>query len=339
MAINFGFIKIGQKYEFPVFKEVTAAFTATKNDTLLLDGGEVKIYHDPNHTQSLRKDGPTPEVCFSGYGNGGKFTFKVESGKNYYFWSGNRGCMNSKYILLTSVNNLELVSISPPEGSTFEISGYGASDITFNQPVNFESAFITFASKNIPVTPKKSMSSINAEIKNQLWELYKDGTINGEGQKFTLTIRGIKSESSTFYNGDGTLVVNYLTCQKPISIVDIQSPSVFRASFEPEEKDSIVVLTFDNQLDSKPPRVELHYGEPESHDFYMERMNPSIDGNKLSINLSGKRRTPKDMLRSGSVYPTIAIKVFNVHDSKGKIAWSDDQGSNGSFTINFRYQS
>ena len=42
------------------------------------------------------------------------------------------------------------------------------------------------------------------------------------------------------------------------------SPSVFRPIFKPEDKDSIVVLTFDGELDSKPPVVEIHYGVAES---------------------------------------------------------------------------
>lgn len=338
MAINLGNIKIGQKYEFPVYKEVSGTFAATKSETILFDGGEVDIYYDQNHTQKLVKDGPTPELHFTGFGNGGKLTFNVEAGKKYYFWSGKRGCMNSQYILLTSLANLEIVSITPPEGSIFEITGYGSSNITFNQPVKYESAFISFSTLTIPVTPRISGSSINVELKNELWKLYKKGMITGEGQNFALTIKGIKSDASTLYNNDGTLCVNYYTCERPISLTNVQSPSIFRPLFDKEDKDSVVVLTFDSKLSSKPPGVELYYGSREAFDFYTEKLNATVEGNKILVELFGKRREPKDMVRSGKVYSTVSIKANNVRDAKGNVAWSDEQGSVGSFTINIPYQ-
>ncbi|KAK8839438.1 hypothetical protein M9Y10_031790 [Tritrichomonas musculus] len=338
MSINLGSIKVGQKYEFPVFKEVTGVFTPTKNAALLLDGAELGIFYDSNYTQRLTRDGPNPELHFTGFGNGGKVTFEAKVGKTYYFWSGKKGCMNSKYLLLTSLDNLEVKQISPPDGSVFEIAGYGASDIEFNQPVNFESAFITYSSKTIPVTPRKNTSSINVEMKNQLWSLYKDGSITKEGQKFTLTIKGIKTDSSTLYNGDGTLTINYLTCPKPISVTNIQAPSVFLPVFNSNDKDSFIVLTFDGKLNEKPPIAELLYGVPESGDFYHEKLNTAVEDNRIRIDLSGKRRTPKDMLRSGNVYPTVAVKASSLADSKGHTAWSDDPGALGSLTININYK-
>lgn len=338
MAINLGSIQIGQKYEFPLFKEVLATFKSTENIVLELDGGEVDVYTDSGHLQKLSKSGPTPEMRFSGFGNGGRYTFDAKEGKTYYLWSGAHGCMNSKYIFLKSFNKLQLLKITPPAGSAFHPAGYGHSDIEFNQPVDFESAFITFESKTIPVSPRTTLSSISVEIKSQLWDLYKNGTIKGEGQKFTLTIKGIKTKSSDLYNNDGTLVIDYLTAQTPISLVKTKLPSAFISFFEPGDSDSIVVFTFSGPVNQKSPVSKLFYGVAETGDYYQEKLNLKIEGNTISIDLSGKNRKPRDMLRSGRHYKTIGIEVSNVRDLNNNIAWSDDPGSCGGFTFTLPYQ-
>lgn len=338
MAINLGAIQTDQKYEFPVFKEVVATFTPTKKLVLELDGGDVKVYKDPGHLQMLSKSGPTPEMRFSGFGNGGRYTFEVEAGKSYYFWSGAQGCMNTKYIFLKPLDNLQLLKITPPDGSTFEIAGYGASDIDFNQPVSFESAFITCESKTAPVSPHTTLSSISVDMKKQLWNFYKDGTIKGKGQKFTLTIKGIKTESSALYNGDGTLVVNYLTEQTPISLINTKLPSTFISFFEPGDSNCIAVLTFSGPINPNSPKGKLFYGSSEAGDYYQEQLNLKIEGNTISIDFSGKSRKPRDMLRSGNSYPTIAFEIANVRDTNNNIAWSDNPGSVGGFTFNIPYQ-
>lgn len=116
------------------------------------------------------------------------------------------------------------------------------------------------------------------------------------------------------------------------------SPSVFRPIFKPEDKDSIVVFTFDGELDSKPPVVEIHYGVAETGDLYIEKLRAEVEKNEIKLNLSGKKRGPKDMLRSGNIYPTISIKANHVIDSKGMVAYSEDKGAFGSFTIAIPYK-
>lgn len=128
------------------------------------------------------------------------------------------------------------------------------------------------------------------------------------------------------------------------SVVAVQEyvPEIFLSYWAPGAPEGILTIEFSAPLlDDGQTVAELGWGNLEyDGEYYHEKLACKIEGNKLSVDFTGKLRTPALMtpMFPNSSYSNMMIKVLNVRDEDGKFVASPGAGTTGSYHYYPPYQ-
>lgn len=341
-------ITAGVEYSITEFKASSGIYKSPKSSKIYLDGAKDFVpYSDAQH-QNL--------VPLEALDNtGGMQFFMGEEGVTYYFYTSFP--MNSDIFVLYQEGvcdkPLKYNLIQPAPNEIVDFNNYPDLVLTFNQDIKLKenSALITFANRltaskeSVKVTASANGQTLRVPMYNTLKNYLASGAIKTQDE-FSVTISGLTSTMGAPYeyaDAEGNIVFNFLCGSLPVVVVKQSIPDPFLSYWTPGAPEGILTMEFDSKLiDDGKTFVELGWGNPEGGDgeYYTEKIICNIEGNRLSVDLTGKLRTPASMT---PMYPTasydfITLNVNNVRDEYGVPVASGDQGTVGSYTFMSSYR-
>lgn len=342
--IDLGEIELGKKYELEMFKGYVATFTAPKTGTIICQsttGDFLEPFKDSQYSFAV----PTQ---FLGYNNGQQRQFDVTEGTTYYLL--NDFVMDNTTLTFNYVGeDIEIVSVTPQENTTVDISGKGQINIQFNMGVTAESVTVNSNGQTVAVGTvypfgSNIMIPLRGEAEGEMNLVSKllDGTLKkGDNLVFTLEVSATKDESIK------KIVSLEFVCQdRPATLVETKQISKFLSYWLPGDEAGLMSLTFTSDLlvsaeGENGAIVTMQYGNPESGDpneCYVETIPVRIEGNKLIADFTGKLRNPANMVASGVDYGSVLVKVVNIKDKDGNYIYTGNDGSLGSYSFNIPYE-
>lgn len=308
--------------------------------------GIMSAYSDSSHTERI-------EQVSSSYIDGFQVnTIKVTKNIPVYFYAEAIDVMffanPGELFKVTENEPIKFLNCSIPEGEVLSLtSGYSDLIVYFNQGVISAGATIAVSGTDIevPVTMSTDFTpSLSVNYATPLMSLVNSDKIKG-GEELIVSISGIRNSAGSEYNNGEDLVIRYKAPAKPVTILSKRLPDPFLSYWKEGDSDALVTVEYSGDI-SKASYL-LKYGDFESEvpDGYIEEGesdDPSspakitIDGNKVTVDLSGKQRRPQDMVPSGADYGVILVRVA-AFDSVGEPVAGDGQGMVGSFEQEVSY--
>lgn len=334
--IDLGALELGKTYDAPAsFKGYVATFTAPKSGLLTCEGSmfnEFRPFTSEDHTTEVKSEWDYASQTLS---------VDVTEGQVLYFY--HNFMMNTSSFKLSMPGDegivLEKVRVSPEEGSFAPTAAGGMVTVFFNVPISFTGApeLWVGSTKLGTISANVGGTSASVEIAALLLTGYDKGLVK-EGDNLTIKLH-VAAKSDP--NAKGDYEVTY---KCPAAIVHLKNnihiPESFLSYWVTNDMDGVLKLEFTGDLDPAGGEAYLGYGDVESEtgDYYTETVPFTVDGNILSVDLTGKLRTPDNMVPSGTNYGSMSLKVQNVKDANGNVVYSEGHGTIGSYSYNFPYQ-
>ena len=241
-----------------------------------------------------------------------------------------------------------MVSSYPDAGSTVMCTKTSQIGFRFNTPVACDGVEIINGDFTKSLNAVVSSNSVYLNIMDDFYKLMNAGNLKA-GDQFTIrviNVRNADEESDVL----GDVTASFVCGKKPVALVDEGNFSTSHTflSFWPKGKaDGIFTLTFDGDLEpataeGNPTKVTLTYGDnssgAEASARYTENPAFTVEGNKLTIDLTGTERTPYSMLGTNTKYDVINFNVSRVRDAEGYPVYSASSGAIGSFSRSLPYE-
>lgn len=325
------------EYTVPSMKYAYWKFTAPQSGIVIISGNDGE-FPRPFTDESLQ----TPIDYNHNFVDGGqRIDFAMEAGQTFYASTFSLNS-NSKFTLTMGSQTLELTNVTPAENSVFDITGSGLLQLNFNMTVAIDKGELSCNGKSAEITGNTNSGGLQFDLKNQIYEWLTDGTIKG-GEDLVMTITGIRSaaNSSVVYGTDGTLTLHFVAPVKPAMLTGQTLPAKFLSYWIKGNTDAIMTLEFDADLmagEKQTATCELNFGSAEMSDFYAEILPVTIDGSKLSVDLSGKLRTPLNMVPSGLNYGSMLVKLYGITAADGTGVFSPGQGQVSTFQFDIPFE-
>lgn len=371
-VVDLGEMELFKTYSWEANSQIVTSgtFTAPKTGDLkvrsIQDANRMDVYTDAAYTKELNNS------FNNDYSNPARI-YKVTKGTTYYLTNGptwgpwGAGSVTLSMEGVGSYSEpLKLSWTSPHNGNVYDLGRYDNLAIKFSLD-NFKYGTFTLEAegadgsfKNIDV--EQSLMHVYPADKTQLWielnEKLKSMLKNGDiepGKKFRVTINGLQNKDGQNLEGsvDGTLVLLYEISAIPTTAKSTVLPAdnKFLSYWAKDDAAGKIVMTFDNDLYSgsdatKSAQAVISYGDIEGDmgvNYYRETLPIAIEGNKLTIDLTGKRRAQADMLTSDestsqrASFTTISVLLTNVCDHYGYPVQSPGAGTVGSYAWLFDY--
>lgn len=334
--VDLGILELDKEYTMEANKKgYIATFTVPKTGILTCSGqmaNHFRAYENAEH------DGQTlGEWDFASQ----TMTISVTEGQVLYFnepWGWYSGTFK-----LTMPGEegiiLEMREASPADGSVAPTAAGGLVEVFFNVPViSTAAADLTIGSIKIgSVTPRIGGTVVSIEMASYLLTAYDRGLVK-EGDELTITFH-VAAKNDTNVKGDYTV-----TYRCPAQIVHLKNathiPAAFLSYWVTGDMDGVLRLEFTGELNTAGGNAVLGYGDLESEtgDYYTETIPYTVEGNVLSLDLTGKLRTPNNMVPSGTNYGIMSLQVKGIKDKDGNFVYSEGQGTIGSYAYSFDYK-
>ncbi|MCM1312920.1 MAG: hypothetical protein NC206_04330 [Bacteroides sp.] len=335
-ATDLGALELGKTYDAPAsFQAFTATFTAPKSGVLTCEGSlfnEVRPFTSETHETYVEHEWDYPSTTL---------TVKVTEGQTLYFYHSILFNPSSFKLSMPGEEGivLEMLKASPEAGSFAPTAAGGMVTVYFNVPITFTAAPELYVGDTRLGTVSANVGGTTAsvEIAASLVAAY-DKNLVKEGDDLVIKFH-VAAKNDTNVKSDFEV-----TYKCPAAIVHLKNtvhiPTSFLSYWVTNDMDGVLKLEFTGELSPAGGDAILGYGDVESTtgDYYTETVPFTTDGNILSIDLTGKLRTPDNMVPSGTNYGTMSLKIQNVKDVNGNIVYSEGQGTIGSYSYNFPYQ-
>lgn len=276
------------------------------------------------------------------------FSLNIEAGQTYYLFLGfNMGTGTFKLTMNTD-NGIKLLSSTPENGTTFDLSQGGIISVQFNQAVQIGGAMISCNQTMTEIPYDVQSSNVVFDIKERIFGLIEKGNLK-PGDQFGIILHDIcaLNNDKLIYGEDGTLVLTYELGETPVSLKSTSNVenNPFLSYWVENDPKGIITLTFDGELQQNNDRAKetiatITAGELEAGagGYYYEEVPYTVKGNQLFLNLTGKLRQAKNML-SPEFYPEIiSIKIKDIRGANGKMAYFPGKGGLGSYSFDMKYE-
>lgn len=277
-----------------------------------------------------------------------KTTSDVEAGKTYYLCSGKGFSKDKVFLALmeTGISELTLLNSSQPVGEIYNItdSRDGQVELEFNLPAtadNWATLTIgTHTTDSIETRADVNTGKLIFELKDSLYSWLQQGFYQG-GEEMTLTVTGVrvKTNADIVYGTDGKLVLTWKAPSAPHYHLSTTGADPFLSYWVPGDEKGIVTLEFDYDLmtieNGQTAAVVMQIGSADMGDAYSERLDPSnisVDGKKLYVDFTGKRRAYEDMGLTQK-WGSISIKVYDILMADGTMSFNENSGNYGSVSF------
>lgn len=272
------------------------------------------------------------------------YNLNVTAGQTVYFrWSG----INDASVTLTfkTENTLDITGQDPEANSTVMCTKTSQLSFGFNNVVSCSKVEIIAGSVTKPIDFGVNGNSVFFEVKEPIYTMMAAGQLH-EGDEFTIRLSGlcVEGDEDVKYGTDGVYTSTFKCGAKPVALVsksNFSNDHQFRSFWPKGDAEGIVTLTFDGNIKLAADKVTLTYADnssgAEASAKYVEVPPYTVAGNKLTIDLTDKERTPQGMLGISTVYETMKLTVSNVCDEQGNPVYTNTNGSRGSYAVSMPY--
>ncbi len=306
------------------------------------------VYYDGPNWSWMTVDGQEGTfVSYSGtYGNICKWS-GLEAGQHTFSsqWLGG----TFMFYTVNDDADITLLSVNPEAGSSLSpwVNGSGDVVMRFSESVVYTSAYIKVG--DVTSTTISGTSSENIQhavrIKDPYLALYQNGTISkAGGQAVSLVLEGVQTPAGKLMNGNGTLTIDYVSAPYSISLSSsVLGQGTYFKSYYPEgDPEGIFTFTFDGEVcaeDGYAPYFTMGIGNLEADgEYYYEVAEATVDGNTVTVDLTGKNRRPAISACGDFNGEYFAFKLCNVFDTSHNMAISTSEANVGSFPFSLIYQ-
>lgn len=340
-------LELGKTYEYSAFQKVYAQYTAEKDGVLTLTNSSP---YGTFLSQFESRYVSVAESVTLQTASNGVLTVNVEAGKTYYFY---QFMMDSGSFVAqmdqAGATTIELESTSPEQGEALSILSDEGLSLTFSLNVKFDKVTLSCASASSEVEYNiTSGKYVSISTTNTLSTWIENGTVQA-GDEITITLENVRSadDESIKYGTNGTLTLTYKAPGKAVNLTNVEGASLDNVSeilsyYDVNNPAGKITLTFDGNLQNTPddaPTCNLTFGDLETTSFYSEDLPVTINGNQLTIDLTGKIRRYEDMIPGIDLSTldsqNIVIKLSNVKSEDGEFVKATQPGAIGSFSFSF----
>ena len=320
------------------FSDYIGSFTATESGTLVATGTNSTIMDAfYANLSDMFAEGNQIPVNYDNYYGTKQYHFDVTAGTTYYFYA-SFVMSNCVFRLTMDTNNsVEIASIKPSLDDLFSVSAGGLVTIQFNRSVHLDgTATIIAGSENATVAINGQANIYTMEIKVPLFNWLENGTLKG-GDTFTIRLTNVRaSDNDTIvYGTDGTLELVYTINEMPVKLSNsTNTTGAFKSYYMPGDESGIVQLTFSGDISTATASLSFGNTDVEG-DYYVENLKPVIEGNTITVDLTGKQRTPELMVASGTNYDNMTLSFNGVMGVDGQLAYSEGDGTLGGFSFTY----
>ncbi|MDE6428459.1 MAG: hypothetical protein K2K59_05850, partial [Muribaculaceae bacterium] len=261
----------------------------------------------------------------AGFINGKQaYQFSVKAGETYYFYE--NFIINAGVFMFELNPEAKLVSSKPEIGITYDPAAYSYIEYTFNQNLNIGKVTISIKDLSADVDLYKNGSTISVDVNPILRQWYNEDKISAG---LPLQIH-LKDVTDGFGHEINDLTYEYLTANKPVEMKNAELPVLLRSWYDEGEDAPKAIFTFTGPM-AENPSIELCYAPVELGYEYRETMDAKVEGNTITVDFGGKRRTSAEMSTSGRQDANIFLLLQGLKDASGQMVWSDAQGTIGSY--------
>ncbi len=337
--VDLGEIQLDTDYEIPMdFNSYIASFTATSSGTLIASSTDTYTllpYYEK--LSDMETEGNAIAYTLDNPYGAKQYHFNVTEGTTYYFYIDFTMSNFTFRISMDAGDGINIVKTTPEAGSTFSVSGGGLVSVQFNRSARVSStAKIIAGDKEASVVVNGQNNIYSMEIKEPLFNWLNDGTLQG-GDTFIVRLMNVTAadDETIIYGTDGIADIEYVISEMPIQLLNSTNTSgTFKSYYMPNDAAGIVTLIFDGEVASA--QVSLSFGSTDAEgDYYVEELTPIIEENTIKVDLTGKTRTPDNMVKSGNNYNNMTISFNEVIDSTGQHAYSAGQGTIGGYSFTY----
>ncbi len=273
----------------------------------------------------------------------GAIEMNVLAGETYYF---NAFSLNATQQFRATMNGaddkIDTLEVSPSPGSVIDITNTLPLSVQFNKAVTTGPAVISSGENSASITGVSRNGYTSYSIKTKIFEWMKARDVKA-GDKLTVVISGICSalNSEQRFGEDGTLTLEYYIPEMPTTLDSKSVPEPFLSYWPKGDSKGIVSLTYNSRL-AAGATASISFGNIEDdNEYYKETLPVAISGNTLSVDLTGKIRTPKSMLPNSSSptsYTSIFLRISGIKDINNKPCYAEGQSSYGSYQRSLTYE-
>lgn len=347
-VIDLGVLETNKGYAIDSKALYKGSFTAPEEGTLVVQSSNYDLlqpYNDEGLTDRIN-------YTFLRDNNTGHGSYKLKLTKGQTIWLAYNG-LNKATNTLTfgddAAAKMALNEVLPAAGSTVMCTNTRQIAFRFNNPVACSRVEFINGNYTKRLDAQISKSSILLDIKETFYKFMKENNLK-EGDEFTIRLSGVRSaeDAENILGTDGILETKFICGKKPVALLsegNYSNDHKFLSFWPTGTPDGIFTLQFDGDLqvptaEGYNATAQLTYGDmsTEAAERYMENLDIKIEGSKLTIDLTGKDRTPYKMLGSNALYDNILFAISHVRDANGYPVYSSGSGSIGSFTRSMPYE-
>ncbi len=324
-AVNpaeFPVLEPGKEYKLEAKKSFMGKYTPTENGQVIeyapiaawtLSGGELQ--------QITEQDG----YHYAGYINGKQaFQFSVTAGETYYFYES--FVMDDGVFVFELNPELTLLTSTPEVGEVYDPAARSYIEYTFNQNLNIGKANMSVKDLSADVDVHIIGSTVSVVVNDVLHQWYNENKITGD-EILKITLSDITDGMG---NKIDDMSFSYVTAHKPVEMVNAELPVEILSWYGENNTPAKAVFTFSGPM-AQNPMIELCYAPVDLGYEYHEQMDAVVDGNTITVDFGGKRRTSAEMSTSGRTDNNFYLLLIGLKDASGQVVWSNEQGSVGSY--------
>lgn len=345
-VLDFGEVEVDKVYTYNQGDKVSATYTAQQDGPVkyVFTGTAVFPYSDADHKN------PSP-VNFVGYTGHGEviYTQQMRTGEVAYFFS-EYTLGEGSLKVASRPKSMDFLGTSPSvnENSILSASQVYRMTFEFNEPVSVLSASVRLADKSYVQTAFSTYgNSVDVSLFEALMDFYHQGKLN-EGDEVTVRLVGVccADFKDIYCNGNGVVNVKFKVAAKPAELVKTYNapntgmPAML-SYYLPGDENAVLTLEFDRDLDAnRRPMAEVIYGRSDDIENppYRETITGSVEGNKLHIDLAGRRRRPVDMLpnvAAGTNENVVTVGVSNMYTPDGQRIYTGSIVTSSAYYFNY----
>lgn len=347
-VIDLGVLETNKGYAIDSKALYKGSFTAPEEGTLVVQSSNYDLlqpYNDEGLTDRIN-------YTFLRDNNTGHGSYKLKLTKGQTIWLAYNG-LNKATNTLTfgddAAAKMALNEVLPAAHDTVMCTKTRQIAFRFNNPVACSRVEFINGNYTKRLDAQITKSSILLDIKETFYKFMKENNLK-ENDEFTIRLSGVRSaeDAENILGTDGILETKFICGKKPVALLsegNYSNDHKFLSFWPTGTPDGIFTLQFDGDLQVPTAKgynttAQLTYGDmsTEAAERYMENLNIKIEGSKLTIDLTGKDRTPYKMLGSNALYDNILFAISHVRDANGYPVYSSGSGSIGSFTRSMPYE-
>lgn len=285
---------------------------------------------------------------WEGYGEKA-YSFELEANTTYYLrcadWTGLQQSQFTLYMEGVGDVQLELVNCDPAQGSAYSSANNNPIILEFSSPMDVsavKSEIVapdgTKVNTGIGVTAYGNY--LNFAPATVIDRLVNQGHLK-KGDKFSLNLTNVKSATGSLYKGTGELSLEFVSAGENVVLVSETVPDEFLSYYAPDSPAGIFTMTFSAPLSTTElPSAYLAFGNIDNDadgGYYHEVVPCTVEGNVITINVTGKSRRVAEMIGANAPSEAIVLHVSNVRDADGNFVASPGDGTVGSYTFGMKY--